>query len=271
MTERRDRFTGDAGILYHTAVRTPLSTKQAERVFYENMMNVADAREQRAEMLADPDVPLLAAYEAELDRVATSFKRRLRHIAGEEYAEVAMAYHRGERDDRTGRLTAYYMEGLWRIQERTTITDMLFFPLILRYPDSFTVNVRFASGYKTTESVVYESPEHSTEELDDEHAETYYNESQYSQREAAEYVHETAQLIREEFPNPDETPFEERKYGGIVSAGGRRKSAFSSMLTSVEPDPNRFDEPISEPMLVDAGREADRTERELLPACEVIL
>lgn len=271
MTSQGSRFDGDADVLCHRAVRTPLPDEDAERVFHENMMGVADARERKAELLADPDVPLLDAYEAELDRVAESFRRRLRHTAGEDYEDVAMAYNRGERDDERGKLASYYLEALWRIQQRTTVTDMLFFPLILRYPDSFTVNVRFASGYTTTESVLYESPEHSSDELDDEHAEAYYHESQYSQKQAAEYVRETAQIIREEFPDPEETTFEERKYGGVVSAGGRRGSVFSAMLERVEPDPNRFSAPVGEPTLVEEGPEARRTERELLSDGEVVL
>ena len=182
-----------------------------------------------------------------------------------------MAYHDGERDDRIGALTSYYMEALWRIQQRTTISEMLFFPIILRYPDSFTVNVRFASGYTTRESVWYESPEHMSEELEDDHAETYYSESLHSQKQAAEYVRETAAVIRDQFPDPDETSFEERKYGGIVSAGGRKGPVFTSMLEPVEPDPTRFDEPVTEPTLVEAGEEADRTEQALLPEGEVIL
>ncbi|WP_411963196.1 hypothetical protein [Haloferax sp. YSMS24] len=271
MTGRQERFHGDASVLYQNAVRTPLQTPAAERFFYENMMTVADAREQRAEMLADPDVPLLAAYEAEQDRITESFERRLRHFAGDDYTEVAMAYHHGERNDRIGALTSYYLEALWRIQQRTTIADMLFFPIILRYPDSFTVNVRFASGYTTTESIWYESPEHMTEELDDEYADTYYSESLHSQQHAADYVRETAQIIREQFPDPDETPFEERKYGGIVSAGGRKGPVFTSMLEAVEPDPNRFDGPVEDPMLVEAGVEAAQTEATLLPDDEVVL
>lgn len=271
MGGQRDRFNGDAEVLHGRAIRTPLPTTDAERVFHENMMAVADARERKAELLADPDVSLLTAYETELDHVAESFKRRLRHIAGDDYTEVAMAYHRGERDDRTGALTSYYLEGLWRIQQRTTVTDMLFSPIILRYPDSFTVNLRFASGYTTAESVLYESPEQLTEELDDTHAETYYEESLYSQKQAADYISETAQTIREEFPDPDETSFEERKYGGIVSAGGRQGSVFSSILKRIEPDPNRFAGSVDEPILVNEGTEAKRTARELLPNGEVIL
>ena len=259
----QDRFNGDARVLHQRAVRTPLPNEEAERVFHENMMNVAAARERKADLLADPDVPLLEAYERELERVAESFERRLRRIVGDDYRTVATAYNRGERDDRIGAIAAYYVEGLWRIQQRTTVTDMLFSPLILRYPDSFTVNVRFASGYTTPKSIRYESPEHSSEELTDDHAETYYEESLYSQRQAAEYVRETAEIIREEFPDPAETSFEERKYGGVVSAGGRRGSVFSAMLESVEPDPDRFSGSIAEPRLVEAGPEAKRTEREL--------
>jgi hypothetical protein len=271
MMGEKGRFAGDAGILYRRAVRTPLPDEDAERAFHENMMAIADARERKAELLADPDVPLLAAYEAEIDRIAASFERGLRYIAGEDYAAVAMAYNRGDRDDRIGELASYYFEGLWRIQQRTTVTDMIFFPIVLRYPDSFTVNIRFASGHRTTESILYESPEHSSEGLDDAYAETYYNESQYSQRQAAEYVRETAQIIREEFPDPAETSFEERKYGGVVSAGGRRGTVFSSMLKRVEPDPDRFSEPTDVSVLVEEGREAKRTERELLLDGEVIL
>ena len=59
------------------------------------------------------------------------------------------------------------------------------------------------------------------------------------------------------------TSVEERKYGGIVSAGGRRGSVFSAMLESVDPDPDRFSESITEPTLVEAGLEAKRTERAL--------
>lgn len=271
MSERQVRFNGDTKVLFRNAVRTPLPDEDAERVFHENMMNVADAQERKAEMLADPDVSLLEAYETQLEGIAATYRRRCRYIAGEDYEAVAQAYQRGERDDRIGALTAYYFEGLWRMQQRITVTDMLFFPVILRYPDSFTVNIRFASGYKTTDSVLYESPEHMTDELDEEYAETYYNESLYSQKEAAEYIEETAGIIREQFPHPDDVPFDERKYGGIVSAGGRKGSVFSSMLQAVEPDPDRFSEPVTDPVLVDEGPEAARTERELLPdGCIVI-
>ncbi|ADB60721.1 hypothetical protein Htur_1836 [Haloterrigena turkmenica DSM 5511] len=267
---QRDRFNGDTRVLHQRAVRTPLPNLEAERVFHENMMTVAAARERKADLLADPDVPLLDAYEAELERVAESFERRLRRIVGDDYREVAMAHHRGERDDRLGELAAYYVEGLWRIQQRTTVTDMLFSPLILRYPDSFTTNIRFAGGYTTPKSIRYESPEHSSDELPDDYAETYYEESRYSQRRAATYLRETAEIIRKEFPDPDETTFEERKYGGIVSAGGRRGSVFSAILERVEPDSDRFSEPVDVPTLVEAGPEARRTERSLRLEGEIV-
>lgn len=260
MSVTEGRFNGDAGVLHRNAVRTPLPDADAERLFYENMTAVADARERKADLLADPDVSLLDAYERELEQVAESFGRRLERAVGDDYEDVAMAYNRGERDDTAGALASYYLEALWRIQQRTTVTDASFFPIILRYPDCFTVNVRFASGYRTTESVRYESPDHLTEELADEHARTYREESQYTQRRAAEYVRTTAEIIREEFPDPDETPFAERKYGGIVSAEGRRGTAFSAMLKRVEPDLDRFAEPATGPALVAEGPEAKRTE-----------
>lgn len=271
MEEEYSRFNGDARVLHRNAVRTPLTTVEAERLFHQNMLRVADAREQKAAMLADPNVSLLTAYETELDRVAKSFERRLERIAGPDYRAVAAAYARGERDDRVGELTSYYLEALWRIQQRATVTDMLFSPVIVRYPDSFTMNVRFASGYTTTESVLYESPGHLTEDLDEQHAETYYTESSYSQQQAAEYVSDTAQIIREEFPAPDETSFEQRKYGGIVMGGGRRGTTFSTLVKRVEPDPERFSEQIDVSTLVDEGKEARRTEDELLLDAEVVL
>ncbi|MFC7214836.1 hypothetical protein ACFQO4_12220 [Saliphagus sp. GCM10025334] len=270
MRGKQERFNGEPGVLYRKAVRTPLPTVEAERLFHRNMLTVADARERKADMLADPDVSLLDAYEAELERVAESFDRRLRRVAGDDAASVARAYNRGDRDDRVGKLAAYYFEGLWRIQQRTTVTDVLFSPVIVRYPKSFTTNIRFVDGVATTRSVFYESPEHSTDELTDDHLETYYAESQFTQQQAADYLRETADVIREEFPDPDETDFEDRKYGGIVSAGGRRGSVFSAFLERVDPDPDRFSEPVEEPMLVDEGPESKRTERDLFPHDDVI-
>ncbi|MFC7096834.1 hypothetical protein [Halobaculum marinum] len=269
--EQSRQFNGDTRVLYHRAVRTPLPNTDAERLFYENMMNVADAQERKADMLADPDVPLVDAYERQFEQIAESYERRLRSIAGDDYEAVALAHYRGDRDDRVSRLAAYYYEGLWRMQQRMTVTDMLFFPIILRYPDSFTVNIRFASGHTTTESVLYESPEHFDAELDEEYVDQYVRESRYSQKEAAAQIRAWADIIREEFTDPDEVPFEERKYGGIVSGGGRKGPVFSSVLKRVEPDPDRFDAPVDAPTLVGEGDEARRTARELLPEGSVVI
>lgn len=264
-------FNGDAGVLHQRAVRTPLPDEDAERLFHENMLTVADARERKGDLLADPNVPVTEAYESELESVAETFRRRLRHIAGEEYERAARAYRRGERDDRVGALASYYVEGLWRIQQRSTVTDLVYFPLILRYPDSFTVNIRFASGHATPNSLRYESPQHAETRPEEGYAQQYFQESQYEQARAAEYLRETAETIREEFPAPDETTFEERKYGGIVSAGGRHGSEFSEMLTRVTPDPDRFDGPVEQATLVPTGPEARRTAQAFLADGETVL
>lgn len=265
------QFNGDPEVLHQNAVRTPLPDAEAERMFHESMLAVADARERKADLLEDPDTPVLTSYEAEFDRVAERFKRRLQQIAGDDYETVAREYQRGERDDRRGALSSYYLEGLWRIQQRTTVSDMLFFPLILRYPDSFTVNLRFASSHYTTASVRYESAELASIEPDDEYAELFREECRHEQKRAAVYLRDTAQIIREEFPDPDRVPFSERKFGGIVSAGGRRGSEFSVMLERVEPDPNRFAEPVEAPTLVTEGTEARQTESKYLPESAVVL
>jgi len=269
MSERRDRWD-DQSVLRRRALRIPLPDVDAERLFYENMRRVADARERKADLLADPDVPLLEAYEVEIDLVTDAFEHRLESTVGGDYREVAAACARGERDDRVARVAAYYVEALWLMQEQTTVTDMLFAPLILRYPDCVTVNVRFTDGFRTPESVVYESPEQSRVEVSGEHLETYYAESTYSQRQAAERIRETTRHLRDAFPDPDAVPFEERKYGGIVAASGRRGSAFSDYLGRVDPDPDRFGGPATDPALVPEGPEARRTERSLLGDGDVI-
>ena len=265
MSGQRDRFGGSMDVLFGKADLVPLPDEEAERLFYQNMMTVADAQERKAEMLSDSETTVFEAHERQLERIAKSYERRCRQLAGDDYEETAMAYQRGDRNDHVGALTAYYFEGLWRMQQYATITDTMFFPIILRYPNCVTVNIRFAGGHTTTKSLVYESPEHSTEELDDEHVEQYYHEGLYSQKQAAKAIREHAQIVREQFPDPDEVPFEERKYGGIVSGIGRRGPVFSTMLESVEPDPDRFSEPPDHPMLVDEGPEAKQTTRELLP------
>jgi DNA-binding SARP family transcriptional activator len=107
MDGTQDRFTGDVKVLHQRAVRIPLPDMDAERLFHENMMTIAAARERKADLLADPGVSVLDAYEAERERIGESFERRLRRIAGDEYEEAAMAYNRGDRDDRVGALAAY--------------------------------------------------------------------------------------------------------------------------------------------------------------------
>jgi len=256
------------GPFAHRAVRTPLPDRDAERVFYEHMDAVADARERKADLLADPDVPPIAAYENEFERIADTFEDRLRDVAGEDYRAVAAAYGRGERDDRVARLVAYYTESLWRLQEHNTIADVVYCPLILRYPDSFTVNVRFAVG-SVRQGVRFESPEHA-ETLDDDYRERYYAESSYSQRQAAEYIRETAQILREQFPDPDETSLDERAYGGIAAAAGRDGATFTDVLVAVDPDPARFDGAPDAPTLVPAGPEADRLGETLLEDARVV-
>ena len=173
--------------------------------------------------------------------------------------------------DRTGALAVYYLEALWRIQRRSTVPGMLFFPLIIRYPNSYTANLRFPHVHTTTESVIFESPGHAKVGPDDPHAQQYFDESRYEQEQAAAYLRETAGIIRDQFPHPDHVPFAERKYGGIVSAGGRHESMFTEMLTPVTPDPDRFSEPITESTLVPAGEEATRTEEKYLPSAKVII
>lgn len=271
MKKHTDYANGDAKVLHQQAIRIPLRDIEAERSFHKSLMKIADAREQRANMLAEPGTSLLAAHETELECIAECFEEQLENIANEDYKTVARTYYQGEQDNRITELASYYLEGLWRLQQVLTIRDMMFFPLVIRYPESFTLNIRFASCHTTNESVHYESPEHLDEHLDEQHATTYYEESQYSQREAADYLRDTAQVIRDEFPDPDETSVADRKCGGIISADGRQGTVFSSMLKRVEPDLTRFSKPPDNAMLVSEGPEAKRTEQELLPNSTFVL
>ena len=263
-------FKGDA-VLHQQAIRIPLSDIEAERSFHESMTKIADARDQRVNMLAEPQTSLLTAHETELECIAECFEQQLENIAGDDHKAAARAYYQGKRDNRIAELTSYYLEGLWRLQQLITISDMMFFPLVIRYPESFTLNIRFASCHTTDESVHYESPEHLDEHLDKQYAKTYYEESQYSQREATDYLRDTAQVIRDEFPDPDETSFADRKCGGIVAADGRQGTVFSSMLKRIEPDLTRFSKPPDHAVLVSEGPEAKRTEQELLPNSTFVL
>ncbi|MFB6077604.1 MAG: hypothetical protein ABEJ80_01325 [Halarchaeum sp.] len=262
MSEQAAAIDG-AAVLHRRAIRTPIRNDTAERKLHENMMRLADARERKADLLADPDVPAIEAYDAELEYIVETFTRRLERVVGEDYRSVAAEYAGGARDDRLGHIAAYYVEGMWLMQQQATVTDMLYSLIILRYPDSFVLNLRFAEGFRAPGSVVYESPEQSDVALDDDYHDTYYAESTYSQKEAAAYIRDTATHLREAFPDPDETPPEER-YGGVVAAVGRCSGTFSDYFGPVDPAPDRFERPVDHTVVVPEGPAARRTERDLL-------
>jgi len=266
-----ERVDAGTDMLRRQAVRIPLPDAEAERDLHENMARVADAGERKSRLLDDPDVPLTAVYEEELDEMRRSFEHRLRRVAGEEYYDVATAYLDGERDDWIGALAAYYLECYYRLQERYTVDEQIFFLLILRYPDCFTVNLSFLSGEVGADAVRYESPRFADVDLTDRAREQYHADSQYSQHEAAEYVRARVDRIREAFPDPDATPFEERRYGGFVHITGRRGPTFAELLDAWEPSPDRFDEPAATPGIVPEGPEAERAKRTLLTDAEVLI
>ncbi|MDQ2053185.1 hypothetical protein [Halobellus sp. H-GB7] len=268
MDEWRGREERATNVLYQQAVRVPLPDLDAERVLHKNMTRIADAGIHKSDLLADPDVPLTEAYEYELDEMRQSFQHRLQQVAGADYHDVADAYIRGERDDWIGALATYYRECYYRLQERYTHDDQFFFLLVLRYPDCFTVNLGFADGDVSDDAVRYESVTHT--DIDEEYRERYYAECQYAQREAAEYIRERVACIRESFPDPDTTPFEERNYGGFVHITGRSSAIFSELLDSVRPDPGRFDSPVTTPGLVPEGPEAKRTKRKYLADADFV-
>lgn len=266
MDAGRQGWRSRADVLQGRAVRIPLPDYEAELQLHETGKTLAEGCRRKADLLADPSVSVAQAYDREFEYIADRCTYRLRQIAGDDYEDVAKAYVVGDRDDRIGELTVYYLEALWRIQRRSTVPGVLFFPLIIRYPDSYTANLRFPSVHTTTESVLFESPEHAEVDPDDSHAQQYFDESRYEQERAADYLRRAADTYREEFPHPDDLPDDEPRYGGIVGAAGRRGSAFTEMLVPVEPDRNRFDEPVTEPTLVPEGEEATRTAQKYLPA-----
>jgi len=265
MGQGDERWYDQADVLEGQAVRMPLLDEEAERQLHKTATLLAEGCRRKAELLSDPSISVAQAYEREFEYIAKRCKYRLRQVAGDDYEAVAKAYITGERDDRTGALAVYYLEALWRIQRRSTVPGMLFFPLIIRYPNSYTANLRFPHVHTTTESVIFESPGHAKVGPDDPHAQQYFDDSQHEQDRAADYLRRAAQTYHEQFPHPDDLPDDEPRYGGIVGAAGRRGSMFTEMLAPVEPDPNRFDEPPTEPELVPAGTEAERTAREYLP------
>ncbi|WP_096394343.1 hypothetical protein [Halorubrum trapanicum] len=269
--EWHDRVDDGADMLRRQAVRIPLPDAEAERDLHENMSRIADAGERKSRLLDDPDVPLTEVYEDELKEMRRSFEHRLQQVAGEEYYDVATAYLDGERDDWIGALAAYYLECYYRLQERYTVDDQIFFLLILRYPDSFTVNLSFLSGEIGADAVRYESAALADADLTDRGREQYYADSQYSQHEAAEYLRERVGCIREAFPDPDTTPIERRRYGGFIHLTGRQGPTFAELLDSRTPDPDRFDEPATTPSIVSEGSEAKRAKRTLLTDAEVLI
>lgn len=270
MSESTPSVAGDTHVLHRQALHLPVRTVEAERSLHRNMSLVADSLERKAEMIADPEVPLLDAYEEQRERIARSYEASLERFVGEDYESIAREYRTGERDDGIAGMAAYLMEAQWRLQQMYTVTETTFFPIILRYPESVTINVRFTSGHVRNRGVRYESPSHNADDLA-EYADAYRDDSFVSRRRAAEEIAQSADVIRDEFPDPDAVPYEERKTGGIVSAAGRRGSEFASALERVDPDPDRFDAPPETPQLVPSGDVARRTEAEWLPEDTLVI
>lgn len=260
---RRERAERSFETFAHHALRTPLADADDEAAFAEQMARIADGRDEQADLLADPDVPLSRALEFQVERTREGFEHRLERLAGDDADAVADAYLAGERDDWVGELAAYYHECLLGLEEITVADDRLFVLLVLRYPSSFTVNVSFAEGRPPAAGVRFESPTHADVDYDDRYGERYYTESRYDQREAAAYLRETGDVVREVFPDPDETPREER-YGGVVGAIGRCGGTFSDYFGPVDPDLERFERPVEHTVVVPEGPAARRTERDLL-------
>ena len=271
MTDWSDRVESGSEILHQRAVRIPLPDVDAERSFHQNMMRIAAAGDRKSKLLDDPDVPLTEVYEDELDEMRQSFEHRLQQVAGENYYDVATAYLDGERDDWIGALAAYYLECYYRLQERYTVDEQIFFLLILRYPESFTVNLSFLTGDFGSEGVTYESSTHVGGDLNEHDREQVHADCQYSQHKAAEYLREHVDCIRAAVPDPDTTSFEQRRYGGFVHITGRQGPTFEEVLESLSPDPDRFDDEPSTPGLVAEGPEAKRAKRELLTDAEVVI
>ena len=235
------------------------------------MMRIAAAGDRKSKLLDDPDVPLTEVYQDELDEMRQSFEHRLQQVAGENYYDVATAYLDGNRDDWIGALAAYYLECYYRLQERYTVDEQIFFLLILRYSECFTVNLTFLTGEFSSDAVRYESSKHIEADLNEHNREQLHADCQYSQHKAAEYLREHVDCIREAVPDPDTTPFERRQYGGFVHITGRRGSTFREILESFDPDPDRFDEQPSTPSLVPEGPEADRAKQKFLTGSQVLI
>jgi len=264
----RERRADALAALSRRAVRVPLPDREAERVNHENMWRIADECERQAALFEDPDVPFVRAYEAVLDGWREGFEHRFERLVDEDYAAVANAYLAGERDDWVGTLAVYYVECMHRIEEHLAVDEQACTLLVLRYPDSFTVNFSFATGALPRGGVRFESAVHAPSDLDEASRAAYYGDSQYSQFEAATHFREGASVIRQQFPDPDASG--EDRYGGYAYALGRRGGEFATVIRAVDPDPGRFDGPPSAAGLVDEGPEARRVRETLLPGCDVV-
>jgi hypothetical protein len=99
MKEWGTRREEGAQALLGRAVRIPLLDLEAEQRFHETVERIRTAIEGKADLLADPDVPVTDAYEHELEEASANFEHRLQQLAGESYDDVANAYLAGERDD----------------------------------------------------------------------------------------------------------------------------------------------------------------------------
>lgn len=271
MTDWQQRMESGSEILHKQAVRIPLRDRETERSVHENMMRIAAAGERKSQLLADPDVPLTEVYEDELTDMRKSFEHRLQQVAGENYYEAASEYLGGERDDWIGALAAYYLECYYRLQERYTVDEQIFCLVILRYPESFTVNLSFLTGDISAPGVRYESSKHVEADLDDGNRKQLYADCQYSQSKASEYLRENIGCIRHAFPDPDTTPFAQRPHGGFVHITGRQGATFGEVLDAHPPSPDRFEDSPSAPGLVPEGPAAKRAKQTYLADSTVVI
>lgn len=271
MGDWRERMKSGTEVLHNQAVRIPLPDVEAERSFHENMMRIAAAGVRKSELLDDQNVPLTEVYEDELREMKRSFEYRLQQVAGEDYYDVATAYFNSERDDWIGVLAAYYVECYYRLQERYSVDEQIFFLVILRYPDCFTVNLSFLTGDIGSDAVRYESSKHVDADLNEHNQGQYYADCQYSQHKAAEYLRESVDCIREAFPDPDRTPFGQRQYGGFVHITGREGTTFAEILDSASPNPDRFDDEPTTPGLVSQGPEAQQLKQKYVNNAEDVI
>jgi hypothetical protein len=251
-------------------VRFPLSSIEAERAFHRLASRLADSLARTGAMIADADTPLIAAYEHQRRALRHIFEAAIDGFLNEESGRAARAYRRGDRTDDLAAVAAYLREAVWRLQQMYTVTETNFFPIILRYPESVVLNVRFANGHVRDRGVHFESPGHSSEQLGG-YAQAYRDDCRVSQRRAAERFEEQARIFEREFPDPDDVPRRARECGGVAWIAGRSGSEFTSVLQAVDPDPDRFGSPPETPRLVPAGPTARRTVSTLLPEDAVVL